>query len=89
MLRRMFRRWRASRCGGSSQYSGLIIGDGYILYSSLDKEDIQEERAWSGVSCSAVSHVSGAARTIGVLVPTAMPVPRLLASFCRVIWVHT
>jgi hypothetical protein len=27
------------------KYSGLLVGDGSILYSSLDKEDIQEERA--------------------------------------------
>jgi hypothetical protein len=27
------------------QYNGLIIGDGHILYSYLDKEDIWEERA--------------------------------------------
>jgi hypothetical protein len=27
------------------QYSGLVIGDGCIPYSSLDKEDIWEERA--------------------------------------------
>jgi hypothetical protein len=27
------------------QYSGLIIEDGHILYSSLHKEDIREERA--------------------------------------------
>jgi hypothetical protein len=26
-------------------YSGLVVGDGSILNSSLDKEDIQEERA--------------------------------------------
>jgi hypothetical protein len=33
-------------------YSGLIIGDGCILYSSLDKQYIQEEIAWCGVLCS-------------------------------------
>jgi hypothetical protein len=42
------------------------------------------------MSCApAVSHVSGAARTVVVLVPAATPVTRLLASFCRVIRVHT
>jgi hypothetical protein len=34
------------------QYSGLVVGDGCILYYSLDKEDIREERAWGCVPCS-------------------------------------
>jgi hypothetical protein len=38
--------------GTPPQYSGLIVRDGCVLYSSLDKEDIWEERAWSGVLCS-------------------------------------
>jgi hypothetical protein len=36
--------------GAHPQYSGLIIRDGCVLYSSLDKEDIWEETTWSGVS---------------------------------------
>lgn len=34
------------------QYSRLIVGDRCVLYSSLDKQDIREERAWCGASCS-------------------------------------
>lgn len=30
-------------------YSGLVIGDGSVLYSSLDKWDIWDERAWGRV----------------------------------------
>jgi hypothetical protein len=33
------------------QYSGLVAGDGSILYSFIDKEDIQEERARGCVPC--------------------------------------
>jgi hypothetical protein len=33
------------------QYSGLVIRDGSILYSPLDKEDIWEERAQRHVPC--------------------------------------
>jgi hypothetical protein len=34
------------------RYGGLVIGDGSILYSSLDKEDILEERAQNNLSRS-------------------------------------
>jgi hypothetical protein len=34
------------------QYSGLVVGDGSVLYSSLDIEDIWEERAQGHVPCS-------------------------------------
>jgi hypothetical protein len=32
------------------RYGGLIVEDGSVLYSSLDKEDIWEVRAWSRLS---------------------------------------
>jgi hypothetical protein len=34
------------------QYSGLIVGDRRVLYSSLDEVDVREKRAWCDASCS-------------------------------------
>jgi hypothetical protein len=71
------------------QYSGLVFIDGRILYSSLDKEDIREERARAASRPPAVSHVSGATGTVVGLAPLATPVPGLSTPFRQVIQVHT
>jgi hypothetical protein len=71
------------------QCSGLVDIDGCVLYSSLDKEDIWEERAWVVSHAPAVSHVSGATGTVVGLAPLATRVPGLSTPFRQVIQVHT
>jgi hypothetical protein len=49
-----------------------------------------EKKELGATSCApSVSHEGRAARTIVSLIPSATPVPGLLASFRQLIWVHT
>jgi hypothetical protein len=71
------------------QYSGLVVVDGCILYSSLEKRTPEKKELGVVSRASTVSHVSRAARTVAGVAPAASLVTRLSTPFCRVIRVHT